>query len=505
MIIGSIFHNLWAMLTFSGDSPLMISSGLFPWIFLLMIAGSAMTRRNNVARVAWLLLCSYYCYYKTTGGAMMWLIVVTVSDWLLARGIDRTGNETWRRMMVATSVILDLSLLAFFKYAGFIASIVGSSFVGFDVLMPVGISFYIFQSIGYTVDVYRGKVEATDSLLEYAFFLAFFPQLVMGPIVRAGDMLPQLRERARVTRTMLGVGVWLVMCGLFKKAVLADFIGANFVNRIFADPTHSPGIVNLLGVYGYAFKLYLDFSGYSEMAIGLSMLLGLKIAPNFNSPYRSASITEFWRRWHISLSTWLRDYLYISLGGNRKGTLRQNINLFITMTLGGLWHGASWNFVIWGALHGAALIVHKWWMRFTGQDPRNPRRHSWAGHILAVAVTFHFVCFTWVFFNTGSVGGYTDDAGFYHAGALDMLSNIFCHFAPEHFGAYMSQFAGIYRQPLALLALAVVLHYVPENVEQRCRETFAAMPIWTYAVALAVVVTLITQLDIALPFDYITF
>ncbi len=501
-----LLSNLWALLRFSPDAPLMISSGLFPWIFLVMVAGAALASRHGVARVAWLLLCSYYCYYKTTGGAMVWLLVVTVSDWWIARAIARSASDGVRRALVTLSVALDLSLLGFFKYVGFFASIVGSSFVGFDIMMPVGISFYIFQSIGYTVDVYRGKVEPTDSLVEYAFFLAFFPQLVMGPIVRAGDMLPQLRQPARLTRTMLGVGVWLVMCGLFKKAVLADFIGANFVNRIFEDPLHSPGIVNLLGVYGYAFKLYLDFSGYSEMAIGLSMLLGLKIAPNFNSPYQSASITEFWRRWHISLSTWLRDFLYISLGGNRKGALRQNLNLFITMTLGGLWHGASWNFVIWGALHGAALTVHKWWMRLTGQDPRHPARHPWYLHVLAVALTFHFVCLTWIFFNTGTVAGFTDEGGIYHAGALDMINQIVFHFAPtEHFGAYMSQFGAIYRQPLAFLALAVVLHYVAQGVEERCRATFAAMPVWTYAVALAVVVALITQLDVALPFDYITF
>lgn len=492
------------ILRFDPSSPLMISSGLFPWLFLVMAVGATLLRKARAARLLWLLVCSYYCYYKTTGWAMVWLMAVTVSDWLIAMAIARAASTTLKRTLVAVSVTLDLSLLAFFKYASFFAGMVGVTFVGFDVLMPVGISFYVFQSIGYTVDVYRGRVEPTRSLLDYAFFLAFFPQLVMGPILRAGDMLPQLQRPATVTRSMLGIGVWLVVCGLFKKAVLADFIGANFVNRVFADPLHSPGIVNLLATYGYAFKLYLDFSGYSEMAIGLAALLGFKIPPNFNSPYQSASITEFWRRWHISLSLWLRDYLYISLGGNRKGKARQNANLFTTMMLGGLWHGASWNFVIWGALHGAGLVVHKWWMRLTGQDPKHPGRHPWPLHIVAVLVTFHFVCFTWIFFNTPTIAGGEVD-GVYRAGALDVLSQICFHFAPDRFGAYMSQFVGIYRQPLAFLALAVVLHFVPESVEKRCRDTFAAMPLWTYAVALITIVVLITQLDVTLPFDYITF
>ena len=263
---------------------------------------------------------------------------------------------------------VNLGMLAYFKYTNFLIDIAnqmfGQGFMQFqNIFLPVGISFFVFQSMSYTIDIYRGQLKPLDNWCDYLFYLSFFPQLVAGPIVRARDFIPQIRQNPIVvTREMFGTGVFLILTGLFKKAIISDYISLNFVDRIFDEPLLYSGFECLAGIYGYALQIYCDFSGYSDMAIGIALLLGFRFPKNFDAPYKSATITEFWRRWHISLSTWLRDYLYISLGGNRKGKLRTYGNLFITMLLGGLWHGAAVRFILWGALHGAALALHKLWM-----------------------------------------------------------------------------------------------------------------------------------------------
>ena len=258
---------------------------------------------------------------------------------------------------------INLGLLCYFKYTNFfgmmIASLTGGHFEIRNIFLPIGISFYIFQSMSYVIDIYRGNIKPLQLFVDYLFYVSFFPQLVAGPIVRARDFLPQILQKPVVSKEMFGEGVFLIIAGLFKKAVISDYISLNFVDRVFENPLLYSGFENLMGIWGYALQIYCDFSGYSDMAIGLALLLGFRFNRNFDSPYQSATITEFWRRWHISLSSWLKDYLYISLGGNRKGRLRIYVNLMITMLLGGLWHGASWQFVLWGALHGAALCLHK--------------------------------------------------------------------------------------------------------------------------------------------------
>ena len=257
--------------------------------------------------------------------------MVTLSDFLIARRMARARTQGHRKAWVILSLVVNLGLLAYFKYTNFLgeafAALWGGTFAPLDIFLPVGISFFTFQSLSYTIDVYRGQVKPLDNLLDYAFYVSFFPQLVAGPIVRARDFLPQIRRPLLVSDEMFGRGVFLIACGLFKKAVISDYISINFVERVFDNPTLYSGVENLLGVYGYALQIYCDFSGYSDMAIGLALLLGFHFNVNFDSPYKSASVTEFWRRWHISLSSWLRDYLYISLGGNRKGKLRQYLNL----------------------------------------------------------------------------------------------------------------------------------------------------------------------------------
>lgn len=337
-------------LAYDEKSPLIFSSGLFLCMFTIFIVIYSLLSKKSLARTLFVVAFSYYFYYKSSGVYFFLIAIVTCSDYIIGELLDMVSGRIKRKLLVLVSLLVDLGLLAYFKYTNFFgqmwAEISGCPWHDLDIFLPVGISFFTFQSMSYIIDIYRRKIKPVDNLLDYAFYVSFFPQLVAGPIVRASDFLPQMYKPIRVSREMLGLGMWFVLIGLFKKAVISDYISVNFVERIFENPIQFSGIENLLGAYGYGLQIYCDFSGYSDMAIGLALLMGFRFNINFNNPYKAVSVTDFWRRWHISLSTWLRDYVYISMGGNRKGKLRQYINLFATMLLGGLWHGASINFVM---------------------------------------------------------------------------------------------------------------------------------------------------------------
>lgn len=475
-------------------SPMIFSSGIFLWLFAAFIVVYLLLQRRTTARLMFVTLFSYYFYYKSSGTYFFLLAVVTVSDFLLALLMDRTVTRWKRKLWVVVSLCVNLGLLCYFKYTNFLlecwASLTGGSFSMLDIFLPVGISFFTFQSLSYTIDVYRREIKPLTNLLDYAFYVSFFPQLVAGPIVRARDFIPQIRRPLFVSDEMFGHGIFLIMSGLFKKAVISDYISVNFVERIFDNPTLYSGVENLMGVYGYALQIYCDFSGYSDMAIGIALLLGFHFNINFDSPYKSASVTEFWRRWHISLSSWLRDYLYISLGGNRKGKVRQYVNLIITMFLGGLWHGASWNFVLWGVLHGVALAVHKFWMSLTGRK-KGEQSHG-IRRFFGVVVTFHFVCFCWIFFRNADF-----------ATSVDMLRQIFTVFRPQ----LLPQLLAGYWEVFALMGLGYVLHFLPDSWERACTKTVIRLPLLGKAVLMIALIYLVIQMkssDIQ-PFIYFQF
>lgn len=312
------FSRLLEAFKYNPDAPMIFSSGIFLWLFAAFMVIYTLLQHRNTARILFVALFSYYFYYKSSGTYFFLLAIVTVTDFVIAWLMDRTDVRWKRKLWVILSVSVNLGLLCYFKYTNFlggvIASLMGGEFTALDIFLPVGISFFTFQSLSYTIDVYRREIKPLTSLLDYAFYVSFFPQLVAGPIVRARDFIPQIRKPLYVSQEMFGRGIFLIVAGLFKKAVISDYISVNFVERIFDNPTLYSGVENLMGLYGYALQIYCDFSGYSDMAIGIALLLGFHFNLNFNSPYKSASITEFWRRWHISLSSWLRDYLYISLG-----------------------------------------------------------------------------------------------------------------------------------------------------------------------------------------------
>ena len=488
------WNKVGEVLTYDPHQPMIFNSGLFVFLFLGFSLVYVLLRDRMTARLLFVTLFSYYFYYKSSGLYFFLLGIVTVSDFLLARQMDRTVTRWKRKALVVASLCVNLGLLCYFKYTNFfyemLAPLWNGSFRPLDIFLPVGISFFTFQSLSYTLDVYRRDLKPLDSLLDYAFYVSFFPQLVAGPIVRARDFVPQIRRPLFVSSEMFGQGVFFIVSGLFKKAVVSDYISVNFVERIFDNPALYSGLENLFGVYGYALQIYCDFSGYSDMAIGLALLLGFHFPMNFNSPYKAESVTDFWHRWHISLSTWLRDYLYISLGGNRKGKIRTYVNLMLTMLLGGLWHGASWNFIVWGGLHGAALALHKFFRNATGR----PKTYHSTGlrRLFAVVVTFHFVCFCWIFFRNST----------FEASTV-MIRQIFTAFHPELF----MQLVTGYWQVFVLMASGFLLHWCPDSWQDACGRAVTRLPLVGQALLVVAVVYLVIQVkssDIQ-PFIYFQF
>ncbi len=359
------------------------------------------------SRRAVLLAGSYLFYAWWDWRFLALLLISTVVDFLCARALERTRSHetgpTRAKSLLAVSVITNLGILASFKYFNFFRDSVAAGLAAFgvstdlpalDVMLPMGISFYTFQTMSYTIDVYRGKA-SEKSLLSFAVFVACFPQLVAGPIMRAGKLLPQINQDRTPADVDLSQGVYRIFRGLFKKMVVADAL-ALYVDQVFAAPADYSGVAAWIALYAYAFQIYMDFSGYTDVAIGAGRLLGFRFTENFDRPYLAASPSEFWRRWHITLSTWLRDYLYIPLGGSRNGTSKTMRNLFITMALGGLWHGAAWTFVAWGVFHGILLSGE----RFLGlrQSPSDAESAPWATRAVRIAIMFHLTCLGWLLF-----------------------------------------------------------------------------------------------------------
>ncbi|MCX6239331.1 MAG: MBOAT family protein [Bacteroidia bacterium] len=489
--------KIWQLLIYNPREPLLFSSGFFIFLFTGFMYVYFLVHKHHRAKTTFVTLFSLYFYYKSSGFYFLLLILSTVVDYLLANEIFKAESKTKKRAILVVSLALNLGLLAYFKYTNFFYSIIcditNQTFSPLNIFLPVGVSFFTFQSLSYTIDIYRGKLNPVKSILDYAFFVTFFPQLVAGPIVRAANFIPQIFKPLKVTDEMIGRGVFLIASGVIKKTVIADFICTNFVDRIFDHPTLYTGLENLFGVYGYALQIYCDFSGYSDMAIGIALLMGFHFNINFDSPYQSKSIIEFWRRWHISLSTWLKDYLYISLGGNRKGRIRTYINLFITMLLGGLWHGAGFRFVLWGGMHGIALGINKLYRELFPAQPEDkyPVRQFFIT-TLSIIVTFHFVCFCWIFFRADNMEI-----------AVQMIRQIVFHFNPQVF----SQFIFGYKAVLMMMLFGYALHFIPKSIELQAESGVTKLPILLKVVFLILVIFLVVQFKSSeiQPFIYFQF
>lgn len=399
----------------------MVFNSIEFFIFLPVVLGLYWLLRRRLGAQNLLLLAASYLFYGWWDARFLGLIALsTLVDFVIARRMDRTDVESQRRWLMALSLIVNLGILGFFKYFNFFVETAASALrsIGLEpatpmlsIVLPVGISFYTFQTISYTFDVFRRRVPHEKNLLTFGVYVAFFPQLVAGPIERAQRLLPQIqRRRSAPDATDLWTAGTLILTGLFKKIVLADGLAAVVEARFSSPDTHG-SLSLLLGVYAFAIQIYGDFSGYSSIARGVSRLFGIELMRNFEQPYLSTNITQFWRTWHISLSTWLADYLYVPLGGNRGGRWKTYRNLMLTMLLGGLWHGAAWTFVIWGAAHGLMLAIH----RATGaHEPRGRPGRPRGRDLWRVFGTFHLVALAWVFFRADSLGL----AGKYFSGLL---------------------------------------------------------------------------------------
>ncbi|MEQ8966027.1 MAG: MBOAT family protein [Azospirillaceae bacterium] len=383
---------------------------LFPTIdfalfFLVVFAASWALYRQPAGRKTLLVAASYVFYGYWDWRFCLLLAGSSVVNWAAGRAIDALDDPRQRRIVTGLAVAANLGVLGLFKYYGFFIRSLNDLFYSIglerelpflEIILPVGISFFTFQGISYVVDVHRGEVRAQRSLLNVLLYISFFPQLVAGPIVRASTFMPQIERPRDPDRVLATFGIVLILAGLFKKMVIANYLATEMVDLVFLDPFFYGPVDLLLAVYGYAVQIYCDFSAYSDIAIGVAALLGYRFPKNFDQPYRAQSLREFWRRWHISLSTFLRDYLFIPLGGSRpdaRGRTRTARNLMITMVLGGVWHGAAWTFVFWGVLHGAGLVVERW----LGLGRVDGERSLWR-RVLAGVVVFHFVCLAWIFF-----------------------------------------------------------------------------------------------------------
>ncbi|MGA1379955.1 MAG: MBOAT family O-acyltransferase [Schleiferiaceae bacterium] len=527
------------------------------WLFFAaVLAGFAVLERRLALRNAYLMLASWFFYYHTSQWYVVLLIFATAVDFGVGHALHRSSHALMRKLLLGVSIASNLGVLFFFKYAYFAAEVwndltgmswtptpfwagwsnaqLGTNFVEDVILLPVGISFYTFQCLSYTVDIYRRQLEPVKRFTDFAFYVSFFPQLVAGPIVRASEFVPQLYQAYRVTRAEFGLGLFWVLNGLLKKVILADYLAVHLADRIFSQPTLYTAWENALGLFAYTMQVYADFSGYTDIAIGIALWMGFTLTKNFNSPYKARSVAEFWKRWHMSLSSWLKDYLYIPLGGNRSGSVASyvlifaglfglawwaptstvsyvlagtvlvflllyqfipafrrgfntNVNLLLTMLLGGLWHGASWNFVVWGGLNGLGLVAYKQWSRI-----RPYRVEGWALRGLGVGITLVFITFTRIWFRAPDWDT-----------AMAMLDQLLSGWSVAPSWAMLAA----WWRPALILVLGLGIHWIPESFKLRYRTVFAELhPALHVALgALAVLVAYQFMAAESQPFIYFQF
>ena len=535
---------IYDIFEFSKKYPLDFTQMSF-WIFFVIVyAGFALTYKRLFIRNLFLFLVSCFFYYKTSGLFVMLLLFSTVTDFYFGRQIDKSQDEGRRKLFVTLSVCLNLFVLSYFKYAYFFTDAYNTIFHtdhkvfnylaywgnGFhskgyfsvdEIVLPVGISFYTFQTISYTVDIYRRKLKSLDSILDFGLYVTFFPQLVAGPIVRAEEFVPQLLRPTQITKEDFNRATYFIFKGLIKKMLFANFIAVEFLDRVFEMPTMYSGFTNLMALVGYSLQVYGDFAGYTDIAIGLALLMGFELPRNFNSPYKAINTGDFWKRWHISLSTWLKDYLYIPLGGNRTGSwasvtialvlvsvaligvgnpyfsliigllllggtllamkserfqhyITTNINLMLTMVLGGLWHGASWKYILWGGINGLGIVFYKLWRKVS------PYEHSthWLAHFWKVFSTFIFIVFVRLYFrgeDMERIGQFYDQLW----NNMDLSSS--------------GQVLWYFRDAFAVILLGYTVHWLPQSLKDKIEEAYYQSPIWVKALIMAVVAVICYQ------------
>ncbi len=524
----------WIKSIFSYDpfSPLIFTKFFFWGFFAFVLLFYTIFANKRTSRSLFLFAVSLFFYYKSSGFFFFLLIFSTFVDYFIGLKIHQSKKKISQKLLLSLSIFVNLFVLAYFKYSYFFTEalndmfntryvthnflaefsnlLTGSSFDTSKIFLPVGISFFTFQTISYSVDIYRGKLKPVTNILDFGFYVSFFPQLVAGPIVRAADFIPQIYKKFSLSRYDFGLALFFILKGLFKKIVIGDYVAVNFVDRVFANPDMYTGFECLTAMFGYSLQVYVDFSGYTDIAIGVARLMGFRLPENFNSPYKAQNPGDFWSRWHISLSSWLKDYLYIPLGGNRSagfGTyinlltilivitllsgsvkagiilfvfciligilmkffypfrrhIETNINRMITMLLGGLWHGASWNFLLWGGINGLGVIWYKYWKRI---NPWEKSQH-WLAVSWKILLTLSFITFTRVFFRAPDYNS-----------ATIMLSQIANNFGFNHIPEIISAYGKVF----LMLIFGFVTHWLSYGFKNTWRDWFIHAPHWLQAI-----------------------
>ena len=543
--------------TYQENSPLLFTQRYFWVFFAFVMGGFSLVYKHTARRNVFLFAVSLFFYYKTSGFYFIILLFSTVVDFVIGWAIYTNKVKWQRQFLVALSVLVNLMVLGYFKYAYFVVDFlhdltgieltvinsfalwtnqaVGTNFVFEKILLPVGISFFTFQTISYSVDIYRGHVKPVRNILDFGFYVSFFPQLVAGPIVRASEFIPQIHQPYQLSKQRAGLAVFWILNGLLKKLFLADYLAVQFIDRVFDNPQLYSGFETMSALFGYSLQVYADFSGYTDVAIGIAMLLGFTLPKNFNSPYKASSVADFWRRWHLSLSTWLRDYLYIPLGGNRKGSIASyvivfiffvmialiagnssltlilsgifalgsfamryspvvakwvntNINLMLTMILGGLWHGASWNFVTWGTLNGIGLVVYKNWKKVSPWADKK----KWYNRAIGLILTLTFITFTRAWFRSPTWNG-----------AIELLTKITNDFGMDTVARVVT---GNWKF-FSVMLLGYIIHWIPGRYKSQLQHKVAHAPVWILYVLVLLSTLVIYQILSAevQPFIYFAF
>jgi D-alanyl-lipoteichoic acid acyltransferase DltB (MBOAT superfamily) len=501
------YFSQW--LSYQSGSPWLFTRIEF-WVFLaLVLVVYTFFYQKVRSRNIYLLIISLFFYYKTGGWFTSLLIFSCISNYLLGNRVGLALKKRSKQVWLALGITMNLALLAYFKYAYFFTALLNrmandefetynwlaqvcnrishTSIDTSEIILPVGISFFTFQAISYLVDVYRKDTRVVHNIFDFSFYLSFFPQLVAGPIVRASGFVPQLYRAVKITREEFGHAVYLILSGLLKKIILADYLAVQFIDRVFDSPASYSGAENLMAVYGYALQIYGDFSGYTDMAIGIALLLGFKLPLNFNAPYKALSMTEFWHRWHISLSSWLRDYLYIPLGGNRKGKFRTYLNLMLTMALGGLWHGANLRFLMWGIFHGFLLAGEKLFLPLRKRIPTTR-----LARFFSILLTFHLVGAGWILFRAPSTE---------HVRLMILqIVHVF------HWKNFVDM-AQHYPLIVAVMFSGLAIHWFPSMWHENFRGWFIRQSIWVKAILVLIVLYILHLFRVAdlQPFIYFRF
>lgn len=493
------FHKISSLLSFNTSDPLLFASSLFLFLFFFLLLFNRLFANSKNARILLLIIFSLYFYYKASGLFFLLLIINAVANFYFGKWMWDAVEQSKKRMILILSLILNLGVLGYFKYTNFfidlVNSIEGGSFVPLDIILPIGISFYTFKSLSYIIDIYLETIKPTNSFRDFSLFVFFFPNILAGPIDRASKFLPQVQHDYNITRRDIAMGLMLIMMGLVKKIMIADYISLNFVDRVFEVPLRFTGVENLLAVYGYTLQLYADFSGYSDIAIGISLLLGFKLMENFNYPFKAKSIADFWRRWHISLSSWLLDYVFRPLQINfRNWKTTGNIAaLIITFVLIGFWHDASWAFIIWGLLHGLYMSVGL----LTRESKKNifnklKLTNTKLLGFIQIFITFNLIAFSFLFFRADSFET-----------ASNVINQIIFFFKPEVF----LQFIAGYTPTFLLLIFGFLFHFLPSKIMDESVNLLERLPVVLQALLLAVVIWSVIQVQYAdiQPFIYFQF